>query len=75
MMRNYDHTAEINHNSNWPYIPDHPFMILVIGGPGLDKNNVLPNLKKTWITRYWQNLFIRKISTGIKELIGYQRKN
>ena len=47
IMRNYDHTAEINHNSNWPYIPDHPFKILVIGGPGLDKNNVLPNLKKT----------------------------
>ena len=32
------------HNKNWPYIPDHPFRILIIGGSGSGKTNVLLNL-------------------------------
>ena len=24
MIKNYDESVEINHNPNWPYIPDHP---------------------------------------------------
>ena len=32
------------HNSNWPYIPDHPYRILIIGGSGSGKTNVLLNL-------------------------------
>ena len=31
-MKSYDPSVEINHNPNWPYIPDHPFRILIIGG-------------------------------------------
>ena len=28
-----DYTNEnIEHNSKWPYIPDHPYRILIIGG-------------------------------------------
>ena len=27
MMKNYDESVEISHNSNWPYIPDHPYRI------------------------------------------------
>ena len=23
-----------SHNKNWPYIPDHPYRILIIGGSG-----------------------------------------
>ena len=23
-MKNYDQSADLNHNPNWPYIPDHP---------------------------------------------------
>ena len=23
---------KISHNPNWPYIPDHPYRILIIGG-------------------------------------------
>ena len=30
MMKNYDQSVEINHSSNWPYIPDHPYRILVL---------------------------------------------
>ena len=32
------------HNSKWPYIPDHPFKILIIGGSGSGKTNALLNL-------------------------------
>ena len=46
MMKNYDQSVEINHNSNWPYISDHPHRILIIGGSGSGKTNVLVNLRK-----------------------------
>ena len=32
MMKNYDESVKINHNTNWPNIPDHPYRILIIGG-------------------------------------------
>ena len=31
-------------NLNWPYIPDHPYRILIIGGSGAGKTNALLNL-------------------------------
>ena len=31
-MKNYDQSVKVNHNPNWPYIPDHPHGILIIGG-------------------------------------------
>ena len=34
------------HNKNWPYIPDNPYRILIIGGSGSEKTNVLLNLRK-----------------------------
>ena len=33
-----------NHNEKWPYISDHPYRILKIGGSGSGKINTLPNL-------------------------------
>ena len=32
------------HNPKWPYIPDHPYRILIVGGSGLGKTNALLNL-------------------------------
>ena len=32
------------HNEKWPYIPDHPYRILIIGGSGPGKTNILLNL-------------------------------
>ena len=32
------------HNENWPYIPDHPYRILIIGGSGSGKTSTLLNL-------------------------------
>ena len=34
---------KIKHNKNWPYIPDHPYRILIIGGSGSGKTNLLLN--------------------------------
>ena len=38
--------VEINNNPIWPYIPDHPYRILITGGSGSGKTNVLLNLIK-----------------------------
>ena len=47
MMKNYDESVEINHNPNRLYIPDHPYRILIIGGSGSSKTNVLLTFIKT----------------------------
>ena len=41
---NYTNENKTKHNKNWPYIPDHPYRILMIGGSGSGKTNVLLNL-------------------------------
>ena len=46
-MINFDHYTNENkteHNLKWPYIPDHPYRILLIGGSGSEKTNALLNL-------------------------------
>ena len=46
-MINFDDYVNENktrHNKNWPYIPDHPYRILIIGGSGSGKTNVLLSL-------------------------------
>ena len=46
MINFNDYTNEIiiEHNSKWPYIPDHPYRILIISGSGSGKTNALLNL-------------------------------
>ena len=49
MMKNYDQSVEINHSLNCPYIYDLPHRILINGGSGSGKTNVLLNLiKNQW---------------------------
>ena len=46
-MINFDDYTNENktlYNSKWPYIPDHPYRILIIGGSGSGKTNALLNL-------------------------------
>ena len=46
-MFNLDDITDKNnkeHNEKWPNIPDHPYIILIIGGSGSRKANVLMNL-------------------------------
>ena len=48
-MFNFDVIINENnaeHNSKWPYIPQYPYRILIIGGSGSGKTNVLINLIK-----------------------------
>ena len=40
----YVNENKIKHNKNWAYIPDHPQRILIIGGSGSGKINLLLNL-------------------------------
>ena len=34
------------HNKKWPYVPDHPYRMLITGGSGLGKTDALLNLIK-----------------------------
>ena len=46
-MINFDDYAnenKIKHNQKWPYIPGHPYRILIIRGSGSGKTNALLNL-------------------------------
>ena len=46
-MMNFDQVTKGNikqHNPNWPQIPDHPYRILITGGPGSGKTNSLLKL-------------------------------
>ena len=46
-MINLDNIVNNNnkrHNEKWPYIPDHPYRVLIIGGSGSGKTNTLLNL-------------------------------
>ena len=41
---NYVNGIETKHNKKCPYIPDHPYRTLIIGGSGSGKTNLLLNL-------------------------------
>ena len=81
-MINFDDYVNENktkHNQKWPYIPDHPHRILIIGGSGSGKTNALLNLinnhpdidkiylytKNPYETKY-QFLINKRESTGVK---------
>ena len=43
-LDNINNENNKKHNEKWPYRPDHPYRILVIGGSWSGKTNVLLNL-------------------------------
>ena len=81
-MKNYDESVEINQNPNWPYIPDHLYGILIIGGSISSKANTLLNLikhqqldaekiylyVKCQFESKYQMIINRRKQVGIKEL-------
>ena len=40
----YTNENKIERSLKWPYIPDHPYRILIVGGSGSGKTNALLNL-------------------------------
>ena len=40
----YTNENKINHNPNWPYVPNHRYRILILRGSGSGKTNALLNL-------------------------------
>ena len=41
---NYTNENKTEHSSKWPYVADHPYRILIVGGSGSVKTNALLNL-------------------------------
>ena len=42
----YVNEYKTEHHKNWLYIPDHQYRILIIGGSGSGKKNLLLNLRE-----------------------------
>ena len=40
----YTNENKTEHNLKWPYIPNHPYRILLTGGSGSGKTNALLNI-------------------------------
>ena len=79
----YVNGRRIEHNKNWPYIPYHPYRILITGGSGSGKTNVLLNLiekqpdidkiylySKDLYKAKYQYLINRREGVGIDHLNG-----
>ena len=49
---NYVNENKTKHNKNWPYIPDHPYRILIMGGSGSGKNKFIIKFNRK-PTRHW----------------------
>ena len=49
---NYINENKTEHNIRWPYIPDHPHRILIIGDSRSEKKKSVIKINKS-STRYW----------------------
>ena len=76
----YSNESKTGHNLKWPYIPDHPYRILIIGGSGSGKTNALlnfmnnqPNIDKIYLyvqdpyEAKYQFLINKRESKGLKQ--------
>ena len=74
-----DYTNEniIEHNSKWPYIQDHPYRILIIGGSGSGKTNALLKLINNQPDLYANDPYEKKYQYLInkREKVGLNHLN
>ena len=54
----YTNENKTQHNLKWPYIPDHPYRILIIGSSGPEKINKCVIEFNKQPVRYWWNIFV-----------------
>ena len=62
-------------NEKWPYIPDHPYIILIIGGSGSGKTNTLLNLMNEQRDIDKNYLYAKDLSEAKYEYLIKNRKN
>ena len=77
-MINFDSITNENnkeHNEKWPYIPDHPYGILIIGGSGSGKTNVLLNLINEQDDTDKMYLYAKDLSETKNKYLIKKRKN
>ena len=82
-MINFDDVTKENiknNNRNWPQIPDHPYRILIIGGPGSGKTDLLfnvinqqPNIEKMYL--YAKDPYEAKYECLIKKREDSRKKH
>ena len=63
------------HNKKWPYIPDHRYRILIIGGSGSGKTNALLNLIKEQEGIDRIHLYAKDLSEPKYQFLIVKRKN
>ena len=63
------------HNEKWPYIPDHPYRILIIAGSGSRKTSTLLNLIKEQNDIDKIYLYAKDLSEPKYELLIKKRQN
>ena len=63
------------HSEKWPYIPDHSYRILIIGGSGLGKTNAMLNLinEKSNIDKIY--LYVKDLNKPKYEYLIKNHKN
>ena len=76
-MFHWDITNQHNkeHNEIWPFIPDHPYRILIVRGSGSGKTNLLLNLKKEQDDIDNIYLYAKDLSEPKNEFLIKKREN